>query len=98
MLERNDETGTYTVTYDWSEISPSTAIMEAVSAIEGTDPVDLDPLHRIADPDAINRLLAQADPEGSDLLEVDFQYSSVRVSARNDGTITLHAPKEETNG
>lgn len=95
MMERDEETGAYSLKYDWSDVSPSTAIMEAVSALKGSDPVDLDPLHRTADPDAIDELLAGDNPENGPF-EISFQYASIRVSARRDGTITLHSLEDET--
>ena len=89
MLERNDDTGAYSISYDWSEVSPSTAIMESVSAIEGVDPVELDPLHRVLDPDALDELLARPVCSESAPLEISFRYGSVDVVARRDGRIDL---------
>lgn len=89
MLDRNEETGTYSATYDWSDVAPSTAIMEAVSAVENADPVELEPLHGVADPDAIDELLDPTGNTGSGELEVTFRYGFVHVSARRNGTITL---------
>lgn len=94
-LDRDESTGIYTTTYDWAELDPSTAIMEAVSAVEGTTPVELDPLDEVADADAIDALLAARDAGDADL-SVSFRYGPVRVSARRNGTIRLRPVDERT--
>lgn len=90
----DEEAGTYSARYDWSDVTPSTAIIEAVSTVADADPVELDPLHRVVDPDAIDELLDPAgNAEGG--VEVTFRYESVHVSARRDGRITLRPEGNE---
>lgn len=91
---RDEDTGSYTVRYDWSDVTPSTAIIEAVSTVVDADPVEIDPLRDVADPDAIDKLLDTAGDAAGDL-EVTFRYESVHVSARRDGTITLRSVEDE---
>lgn len=95
MLERNDDTGTYSIRYDWSDVSPSTAIMESVSAVEGIDPIELEPLNTVLDPDAIDELLDSPVGTEPSPVEVSFRYGSVDVSARRDGRIDLRPVEDE---
>lgn len=59
----------------------STAVVEAVSFVTGRDPLDLEPLGRVLDTAALDRLI-----ETADRAAVAFEYEglSVRVRARGD--------------
>jgi hypothetical protein len=73
--------------YDWSSVSPSTAVVEAVSAATGRDGHDLEPLYETVDPDAFDALVGiSTDGEEADI-EVRFNYAGCHVTIRGDGEV-----------
>lgn len=70
--------------------SPWKAIVRAVSAVEGVQSTDVEPLYESVDPDALDALMNGPVVIGnSGTIDVEFQYSGYRVHVRNDGTITI---------
>lgn len=68
--------------------SLSGKVLEAVAAREGVDPIDLpEPLYEAIDPDALDELFRDADPDCS----VEFDYLDYRVTAYADGTVDVDA-------
>lgn len=69
--------------------STSQAIVEAVAAEVGTDPLDLEPLYRAVDPDALDSLTADRDPrDGRSEAVVEFSYAGCDVLV-SDGAIQV---------
>ena len=66
------------------EESVSTAVIRAVSAVEGREPTSLGPLTAILDPDALDALFV-ARTGG----RVSFVFSNCRVTIDNDEYLTL---------
>jgi hypothetical protein len=93
-VEHDEESGVYSFNYDWSELSPSTAIMEAVSAIDGSNPVDLEPLDGVTNPDGIDAIFTAA-RGGDDDLELSLRYASAKVTVRQDGTVLVSPVADE---
>lgn len=60
------------------------AIVNAVAAAEGTSPLELQPLARVIDPDAIGALVRT----GEDVT-VEFAYCGYRVCVSGDGVVTV---------
>lgn len=77
------------------EIGPDesvhTAVVRAVSAVEGRDPLSLRPLTDVLDPDALDRLF-DPQPDGSARRggSLTFVYSNCRVTVENGEYLTLH--------
>lgn len=71
--------------YDWGAVDPSTAVVEAVAAVAGCDPMALDPLTRCVDPDALDRFVRTAD-EGASM---QFRYAAYRVTVRSNGEVAV---------
>ncbi|SFG10417.1 hypothetical protein SAMN04488063_1431 [Halopelagius inordinatus] len=69
------------------ETSVSFAVVEAVSAAVETPPLELPPLARAIDPDALNALFTDSRP-GS---QVEFRYAGCVVTVRSDRTVTVSA-------
>lgn len=70
--------------------SASTAVIRAVSAVEGRDPLSLRPLTEVLDPDALDALFGSRDdgtarPGG----RLTFVYSKCRITIDNDEYLTL---------
>lgn len=75
---------------EYEDDSASEAVIVAVSAVEGVDPIDLETLYDRINPDALDTLMDEhAVVRDDSAIEVTFQYSGYRVSVRNDGSITL---------
>lgn len=67
----------------------SQAIVEAVAAEVGTDPLDLEPLYRAVDPDALDALTADhARRDGRSETVVEFSYAGCDVLV-SDGAIQV---------
>ena len=73
--------------YDWSSVSPSTAVVETVAAATGRNAIDLDPLYEAVNPDALDAVVtSSADGIGAGA-EVWFTYDRCRVTVGADGTV-----------
>lgn len=74
-----------------SDESISTAVMRAVSAVEGRDPLSLRPLTDVLDPDALDRLFAaRHDGTARRGGSLSFVYSKCRVTVENGEYLTIH--------
>lgn len=71
--------------------APSIAVVEAVAAREGVDPVELDrPLNDVLDPDALDRLVRSYDAQpGASPFEVSFTYYGYSVTVSSSGTVRV---------
>lgn len=78
------------VRFDWdSPEQPTTAIIEAVSAITGDDLTEMPPLTHSIDPDALNSIL---DVEGNlsrDPVYISFVYNGVWVHVNHETGIGI---------
>lgn len=87
-VEYDPRTETYRTEYDWSRVSPSTAVLELVASISDEDPVDLEPLYDYVDPDALDALF---DPDrGGPASSVTFEFDVDTVTVHGDGTVAVH--------
>ena len=92
-LARDEETGEYVARYDWGSAVPlSTVLVELVAEVTDADPVGLEPLGRVVDPEAMDALFAstRAYPgnhaAGSRLA---FRFEGLHVTVEADGVIRL---------
>lgn len=69
----------------------ATRIVEAVADAVDSDPVELTPLYRAVDPDALEAVLETADGA-----RVRFEYEDRTVEVRSDGSVTVG--EEESTG
>lgn len=79
--------------YDAAEISPSTAIIEAVAAVSEKDPIDLEPLYSAVDPDALDMLLSRESIHDGDV-DVTFDFEAHAVSMSSYGSIVLRSAQD----
>lgn len=63
----------------------ATTVVEEVARVKDTDPLELDPLYQVVDPDALNELVAHA----ADAVTIDFEYEGHVVTVRGDGHVTV---------
>ena len=71
-------------TYDWSNTAPSTAVIDAIAAIENVEPSDLEgsleaPLYNYIDPEALDRLVTR-----DSQITVSFTFGKYHVLIDGD--------------
>lgn len=88
-LWMNEMPGT---TLDYHNDSISLSLIEALAAELDTDPVELEPLYHVVDPEALDQLF-----QGNATVNarVQFQYGEHTVEVRSDGTITVDGTVHE---
>lgn len=67
----------------------SRRVIKAVADERGMDPLELEPLYRVLDPDCLNRIF-EGDPSlaGRDALRIEFTFGGCRVAVSGDESIT----------
>ncbi|OVE83619.1 HalOD1 output domain-containing protein [Natronolimnobius baerhuensis] len=75
-------------TLDYHHDSPSLRIVDALAAVTDTDPLDLDPLYNVVDPEALDQIV-NSDGDQVDHLSVQFVYDGHDVQVRGDGSIAV---------
>lgn len=77
----------YSTTWNSNTRPPSIAVIEAIAAIKGIDPMDMDStLYDYIDPDALNQLFLSNDLGD---IEVDFTIDQYTLTVRRDGGIEI---------
>lgn len=66
---------------DWDE--PAVQVVEEVARVKDVDPLDLDLLNEVVDPDALNDLVAHA----PGAVRIEFEYENQRVTVRGNGHV-----------
>lgn len=76
--------------FDWTRVRPSTAVVELVAEFADTDPLELPPIYRSIDPDALDALVAPG-PGGTEAraTAVSFTYGDHDVTVHGDGLVEL---------
>lgn len=74
-------------TFEWEATrGPSYAVVEAVAGVADVDPLEMEPLHRAVDPDALDGIFgptAGADRRSDGCVE--FDYAGYRVVVKSHG-------------
>ena len=78
--------------HDWDEdVSLSCSIVEAIAEVRGRNVTEIEPLHSVIDPDALDKLFVNGDegssPDPDGVLEFSFEEYRVRVRASGEITI-----------
>lgn len=77
--------------------SPAEAAIQAVAAVKGVDPTELEHLYDTVDPDALDALVTGSMDGSADELRVSFRVDEVRVEIFNDRRIVVNTyTTEET--
>jgi hypothetical protein len=70
--------------------TPSQSVVGAVAAETGADPLTMDPLYEVFDPDALDALSGDGKSgSGSSSTRVEFTYAGCRVCVRGDGALQV---------
>ncbi|MDG5758491.1 hypothetical protein QA600_03960 [Natronococcus sp. A-GB1] len=83
----------YETTFDPAGDSASEAVLDAVGTAADVDPLELEPLYAVIDPDAIDSLCAHARrTAGNRTHSLRFSYAGFDVDVRTDGRIRVSDP------
>lgn len=75
----------------------SRRVIEAVADETGTDPLELDPLYRVVDPDSLDEMFRGAPPAaGRGAYRIEFTFGGCRVTVTGDETVTVSSVGGET--
>ncbi|SDR16497.1 HalOD1 output domain-containing protein [Natronobacterium texcoconense] len=90
-VEYDRETNTYKATFDSTELAPSVAVVEAVAAIRGVEPLDVEPsLYEAIDPGALDALVrTQITSHRTGDCVVAFQYLEYEITVKSYGIIEI---------
>lgn len=94
-VQFDPERETYRASYSTEE-TPGLALVEAISAIEDTDPITLEPLGDAIDVDALDAVV-QSTPDSSDM-QVSVSYQGYQAFIYTDGSMELHPTDSEAVG
>lgn len=89
--EEPGETDLVRERFDWSTVSPSTAVVETVASVAGRDPDEIEPLYESIDPEAMNALLART-TETSVL--VTLTLDAYEIVVRSKGDVVVSATRD----
>jgi hypothetical protein len=110
MTSRDYSETVETVTYDSADeadiarsdwrgtASLSISVVETVGSVTGMEPLEMDPLHEVIDPDALNQLFEDSlglQHSSSDR-HVQLQYMGCTVTVYANGRMTVSPPSAET--
>lgn len=75
------------VQHDFAGESATVAVVEAIAAVLGTEPIELPPLYDAIDTDALDALYESHDGEGE--LRVEFCYNGFNIVVQGGPQVTV---------
>ncbi|MFD1589092.1 HalOD1 output domain-containing protein [Halorientalis brevis] len=88
-LDYDVDTDSYRSSFDVTVDTPSLAVISAIAAVTGVAITELDPLHGVIDPDALDKLwLSSGTTERADS-RVTFPFAGYDVSLSRDGLLSI---------
>lgn len=86
----SDARGPIRAEFDWSDVLPSTAVVETVAIATDREPMALGPLYDAIDPDALDTLVRSGGTDPTDgIASVTFALDGHEVTVRRDGTVVV---------
>lgn len=86
---------TYRGSFDSATVAPTVAVVEAMAAVEGTDPTDLRPIYDAIDPQGLDRICTESvPPKREGHRSVEFTYHGHRVTVESVGVIEIRPPDD----
>lgn len=73
----------------------SETVVAAVAEAKGVDPLDLEPLYKAVDPDALNSMFRPSAVSPPSSLEVSFSMAGCEVVIHDDGEVAVTPPAEK---
>jgi hypothetical protein len=94
------DTQTYHIYYEEEQPPPiSTRVIRGVSTLTGERPTDIEPLHDVIAPDALNRLFESVSEDSSDhRTSVSFPLEGCEVTVYADGEVVISIPSTRRGG
>lgn len=83
------DSGTYRAHYEPGAESVSIRLLEAVAAVTGAEPTELEPLDEYVDPDALNVIFQPIQDRPGAHASLSFHYEGLLVVVHSDGEIEL---------
>ncbi|WP_225333666.1 HalOD1 output domain-containing protein [Halomicrobium urmianum] len=81
------ETDTYVSQHDWTDVEPLyLTVIETVSAVTETEPIAMEPLYSVLDPDALETLLSTSRDSG---VSISFLLDDCTVRVADDGEVSV---------
>lgn len=93
-MEAMTDTKPETIKNDGYDERISEKVITGVAEAKGVDPLDLDPLYDVIDPDALNSMFRPSDGSPSASMELRFSMSGCQVVIRREGEVTVNPPTE----
>jgi hypothetical protein len=81
---------TYRRRYDWEEVEPSVAVVDALIEVTDERAKNVGPLAEYLDPDSLDGLLHDTEPTPAPV-KIEFQYDGYHVVAHRDGRLLVRA-------
>lgn len=79
-----------TQTFDWDQREDvQTAVINTVAAATDQDPMEMEPLSNIIDPDSLDSLFAPTRSTPRTVGRITFQYQGCAVSVDAEGTVEV---------
>lgn len=76
--------------FDWSEVPPSTAVVEMVAIAADREPMALESLYDTIDPDALDMLICSGGTNSTNgMATVTFAFYGHKVTVQRDGTVAV---------
>lgn len=73
-------------------------VVTAVAEATGVEPLELEPLYTVVDPDALNRLFAPSSSGRSPFVEICFSMAGCEVVVHCDGEVVVTPSAAESPG
>lgn len=91
-VEFHPRRGVYTTEFEISSRPVSEAVVSAVSHASDRDPLEVPPLQRTIDTDALDSMFARTAVGGSRCVgELTFEYAGYLVTVRSHGTVEVES-------
>lgn len=75
--------------FDWTAVSPATAVVQALAETTGQASDELETLYEYVDPDALESLVTSR--QSGDGTAITFRYDSHLVTVAGSGTVTIES-------
>lgn len=86
-VEYDPEEGVYRARYEQGSCPPSLALVKAIAAIEGVDPLAVEPLGETADIGALDAVIQSLSDDH--YVQMPFRSQGYRVTIHGDGSLDL---------
>ena len=84
--------------YDWTDTLASTAVVETVAVACDCEPMDLDPLYEVIDPDALNAVVSSGDDPAAGGTTVTFEVADRSVAVHDGGAVVVRPAESGLDG